>query len=221
MPVVLYQKQQGGLLSLGFTDSLEKIRFDAWPLGGYYRVEFAVAYGSIWPYSIVSLRSLVLCAKLLDRMLRVEIVDVCSELDPDRMPILERVLEEEVFAFWIDKGSPLIFRVPGVADLGLLVLRNDPEVRCASDDLFRVSQKNCEGVPLLRLLHFKGVLDSLLNILFRSQRAKCPGPIRIFGCFKERVQVMDSKRLKDNMHSFQGTWAELLILQTSHHLDPF
>src|SRR5712692_3961649 len=82
-------------------------------------------------------------------------------------PVLERVFQQKELTLGIHSSAPDIRRVPCVADLSTLVLRDYPEVGFASNHFAIALEHDSEHVLLIPLFSLQSIRDPPIHILSR------------------------------------------------------
>src|SRR5713226_2165047 len=92
------------------------------------------------------------------------VFSIRSQLYTHCTPVLERVFQQKELTLGIHSSAPDIRRVPCVADLSTLVLRDYPEVGCASNHFAIALEQDREHVLFLPLFSFQSIRDPTANI---------------------------------------------------------
>src|SRR5713101_4641413 len=111
---------------------------------------------------MVSQSAFELRSQLQDCPLRLSVSRISSKLYSDCSPVFEGMSEKQKLAFRIDKGTSELWRIPGGSYLSSLVLGDDSEVRCASNDQSVIPGYDGEGVFLVSFLRFHPASDALV-----------------------------------------------------------
>src|SRR6202022_4027418 len=132
--------------------------------------DHGVAIAAVRAYALVAKRPLVAGAQLLDRGLRMQIVDVGLQRHPDRVPVIEGMAHQQVLRFRIDDAAPGNRRVPGPADLDGPIVILDIQVAGAPDHAIVLEADDHEGILAALRLRVHRLREPTIHKL-RRQRA--------------------------------------------------